>query len=161
MASRPRRAKVALGVITLAIVGLGAWACIWGWRPLMWLLARRVVTITIEMDGHEARGIVGVNRWTGGAVPLRVQTFYYVENGFKAHESEYWPYSGVSLRSTMWRFDGSVASQSRCDDDPGHVKEPYLSGLVSDQSNIEPPWWWGVKDQTSPSDPQWIAEHGK
>ncbi len=63
-------------------------------------------------------------------------------------ECDIWYEDGRCVRQTKWSIDGTVIHQS-----------VWTSTDVETRS--EPPWWWGVQDQTSPSDPQWIAEHGK
>ena len=49
MASRPRRARVALGVIALAVIGLGVWA----WEPLYWwVILKRFRSVPAPNDAR-------------------------------------------------------------------------------------------------------------
>ena len=50
---------------------------------------------------------------------------------------------------TIWYASGKV-----------QVQHDYLRGTIQDH-RTSPPWWDGVTDQTEPTDPRWIAEHGK
>ncbi len=66
---------------------------------------------------------------------------YYVQNGMKAQEIN--KVGG----GTIWNFDGTVRRQ--------------IQFRGSKANKTSAPWWWGVQDQTEPTDPKWIAEHGK
>ena len=71
---------------------------------------------------------------------------YYIENGFKAKDGMY--QDGLPVAVTQWNFDGTI-----------NVQVTQEKGEVVFKKS--PPWLWGVQDQTEPTDPQWIAEHGK
>ena len=77
---------------------------------------------------------------------------FYEENGYKAMEG-LWR-NGTAIKSTSWNPDGTISNQHR-------YNWQDVPGQQWDEMKTSPPWWWGVEDQTSPSDPQWIAEHGK
>ena len=72
---------------------------------------------------------------------------YYTKNGFKARESDM--RHGKIIWATDWLPNGEVSCQIQ------------LSSGGMEEEKLSPPWWRDVEDQTSPSDPQWIAEHGK
>ncbi len=89
----------------------------------------------------QVRGFKTVKRWSPSE-QHGVARVWYVESGFVARED--WYEDGGCVRTTKWAIDGTVLHQSS------------RTGFHS-----EPPWLWDATDQTSPSDPQWIAEHGK
>ena len=63
-------------------------------------------------------------------------------------QSETWYEDGRRVRETSWGIFGTVLFQT------------VWTG-TDVETSLDPPWRWGATDQTSPSDPQWIAEHGK
>ena len=99
---------------------------------------------------HLIRGWETVKRGRGNRHGPLVA--YYVENGHKAIEGVY--ENGNLVWVTKWKLDGRVMSLAQ---DVRNV------GGSTGQVEIKAthPWWWGVQDQTEPTDPQWIAEHGK
>ena len=56
-------------------------------------------------------------------------------------------------RTTSWFPDGTVELQMDWKRDESGRSHPIHIA--------EPPWLWNVTNQTEPTDPQWIAEHGK
>ena len=145
MASRHRRARVALTVVALAVVGLGVWA----WEPLYdWVSIERMLLDEGFFEdgakyvddfgvfaGHPARGWTMEDRWTGHYVYL---VGFYLETGMKSLEGE-------GERITVWRIDGAVAFQ---EGDDGEKRR-------------SPPWLWGVTDETSPTMPAWMKDDAK
>ena len=85
-----------------------------------------------------------VRRWTHPQVACGKAVAHWISNGLKGCEWEF--EEGIPIRSTTWGLDGSV--QTQASNQPGEIK-------------TSPPWLWNVTDQTEPTDPQWIAEHGK
>ena len=142
MASRTRRARVVLGVVALAVVGLGVWA----WEPLWWLVTTRVRFYQTEMDiGNvnarmwvPVRGQGRVHRWNGEWHGKGL--FYHPSNGYLAAEIVW--QTGRVVRSTRWKEDGRVYYQSSPDQ----------------RERESAPWLWGVTDQTAPSMPEWILD---
>ncbi len=64
-----------------------------------------------------------------------------MESGFVM--SERWFEDGHRVRATYWSIEGTVTHQ---------VDRTNAERRSSD------PWWWGVKDQTSPTVPWWKEE---
>ncbi len=87
----------------------------------------------VDVWGHKIRGPFTETR---RANEPRQWVFYYVDSGFKAEEGEE---AGMYSKKTVWNFDGTVRDQIRPD---GHPRS-------------DPPWWWGVTDQTEPTAPWW------
>ena len=139
MASRTRRAKVALGVIALAVIGLGVWA----WEPVYWWVTARDIPSEWIDIAHPLRGWRGYRKWGPEVLHGRC-VYYYVETGFVARDAMY--KHGNLVTKTSWRLDGTVQSQQRM----------IRTGSVQFKSS--PPWWWSVQDQTSPSAPAWILD---
>ena len=71
---------------------------------------------------------------------------YWVDTGFKSQEHLYC--EGRFVRGTTWTFNGKVLHQSF-----------YLGkdegGVELSSTKDEPPWWWGVGDQTEPTASWW------
>ena len=119
---------------------------------------------TPEAPLHVVHGFATVRRWSRSDPPIPgqsywlfvfaptepygIQRMWYVENGFLASEYE-WGRNKVGriliLKATEWSFNGTIMLQI------GEIRSRKESS----------PWWWDVQDQTEPTDPQWIAEHGK
>ncbi len=130
--------------------GLAAWEPLWEWATTKEIRVQDSFSDE-EMNVLDGpvRGWVRVKRGSherhGGLLA------YYVATGRKAIDGEFRKHTG--LRQTIWNGDGTVKRQLRNIDDQDN--------WIWLETKESPPWWWGVKDQTSPSDPQWIADHGK
>ncbi len=171
MASRPRRARIVLGVITLAVIGLGVWA----WEPLYWWVVRKSVPReslmpvmrweTSRPSGfrwvserasnlrrHPYRGWDTVRRFGTDRTNHGPSVAWYLETGFKAFEQEW--HDGEAIRTTYWNPDGSIAWQSTGDT----IWIPLMS---EDPDRTHPPWLWGVTAQTEPSMPEWMKDDAK
>ena len=81
---------------------------------------------------------------------------FFEKSGLKALESE-WD-NGAFVRMTQWDDEGRVAKQKR----PINNRVPLrlgARGAVQLKGNLEvwsdPPWEWGVQDQTHPTAPWW------
>ena len=147
MASRPRRAKVALLLVALALVAVAIPLAEPVWE---WVMTERVGG---PAEGHDfiagATPLTGwhrVGRWGTREVLHGTSVSFYASNGYKFMESVH--RDARCVRCTCWSDSGAVVWQSG---------EELGSRMTLDR----PPWLWGATDQTSPSDPQWIAEHGK
>ena len=137
-ASRTRRARVVLGVLAVALVGLGVLAR----EPLwMWATTKRRALPRGPSWSHfyQQRGYVTLHRWTGARV---VQRRFWVHNGLKAEET--YLVGGRVARKTEWRDNGSVIGQ--------YGLEAGRRGRTS------PPWLWGVTDQIEPTIPAWMKD---
>ena len=135
----PRRAKLVLLVLAIAIVGLSMWA----WEPVYWW----VMTERVYFHVSTTRGWMLVKRGTKDDLfgPCVV---YYVDTGFKKRETEF-----PARRVTVWNPDGTVLCQFR--------SGPGLSSRDPIERKGSSPWWWGVTDQTSPSMPEWMKDDAK
>ena len=143
MASRTRRAKVVLGVIAVALVGLGVWA----WEPVwMWATTRDSLgwgSASWQEPGKEVqRAVVRLSIWNGKKHGKT--RAWYVESGTLASEGDYRNGSPVSV--THWNNDGTVREQRGWRDG---VRLP---------KRTSPPWLWGVTDQTEPTMPEWMQD---
>ncbi len=137
----PRRAKLVLLVLAVALVGLGVWA----WEPLwMWATTKTVTRppATRNWDGLRVRSYAIVKRWRDFPPERTVE--FYEKTGFKSMEVEW---RAAPFRWTTWNVDGSVAEQNQADID-GH---PIIH-------RDSPPWLWGVTDQTEPTMPAWMKD---
>ena len=109
-----------------------------------------------SLNGHPFRAWKTFRRWSDPLIAHGSFVIYYVENGMLAFEGEMYGRVGHEFPSqtTMWNFDGTVQQQ---------VKVTGLDGLGGQILNarVSAPWLWSVQDQTEPTDPQWITEHGK
>ena len=145
MASRTRRAKVALAAVALALVGLGAWRgeALWRWATTSRVYVERhrpfFSFFAFSWGGPKMRGWKQGALWPDSGLGL----LWYVDSGFKAEE--YFIRDG-NVYITRWRPDGSVLRQ-----DTGIQAGP-------DQSQETPPWLWGVTDQTEPTMPEWMND---
>ena len=161
MASRTRRARVALGIIALAVIGLGVWR---GEAVYWWMTTERAFVSYQKLMGvdknsgdlvsEEIRGFVSTRRGNADADALLGLEHgwsidWYVSSGFMASEELY--RDGVLLRETQYRPDGSVSWQFRA----GPDANAEVGRLYS------PPWLWGVEDQTRPSIPEWMKVDGQ
>ena len=94
--------------------------------------------------GNKTVGLSKRYRWNErderGRKELYFFVFWYIESGYRATEVEY--RDGTPLRYTTWGLDGSVEFQSALD--------------IELRNN--PPWLWGVTDQTEPTSPWWDHE---
>ena len=150
MASRPRRARVALAVVALALVGLGAWRgeALWWW----------VMTERVPIDGSTSfkrgdvtvyenellRGFRKARRWSGRL--HGPHEMWFLRTGYQS--SRRWFEDGERTRWTNWEMDGAVRSQLW-----------YENGTRKERHS--PPWLWGVTDQTEPSMPAWMKDDEK
>ncbi len=105
----PRRAKLVLLVLAVALIGLGVWA----WEPLwMWVTTKKVLfpeaIITNASGRFRIRGWASDSRWTGSQHGW--QRTWYVETGFKA-EATLWN-RGIKIQSTVWSPDGNTSLHS-------------------------------------------------
>ena len=169
MGKGARRQKVILAAMVVALVAvvgsLAGPAWVWlttkrvsltdlpGFSLQRWLerdrLPHRVPADFVSWNEQFVRGFFTVKRWQPSPIYHGTCRVWFVNTGYLFLEAEY--EDGVCLRRTRYLPDGRVASQSL-----NHSKTP-----LTEEARDSPPWWWGVRDQTSPSDPQWIAEHGK
>ena len=150
----PRRAKLVLLVLAVALVGLGVWA----WEPVQWLwwrvTARRVVgegTIDWGEGPLRIRGWYFVRK-IDGVDSFGPDAFYYVETGFKAWDIVRLS-SNSDLGEVFWNSNGGVLCQGRPPQGPRKTLD-----LSVDYYHKSPPWLWGVTDQTSPSIPEWMKD---
>ena len=134
MASRTRRARVALGVLALAVIGLSA--C--------------TQTIFIE-EGPEPASLRGWETWGRWGKAAQRRVVFHARTGFKANESSC---ESDGVHETWWRVDGRVLSQSSVDVVPTGQKVTFFR-------KTSPPWRWGVADQTAPSMPEWMKDDAK
>ena len=81
-----------------------------------------------------------------------MEELWYVENGYKA--GEFLKVDGI-LRITDWHIDGTVAGQIL------EVGDDRAVDSIKGGSKTEPPWWWGVTDQTEPTAPWWDHEKNR
>ncbi len=135
----PRRAKLVLLVLAVALVGLGVWR---GEAVYWWVMTTKPVFEDLNDRNHThcKRGFVVRYRWSGDLAP-GVSCGWYLANGLKAWEDE-WTETGQRIRRTVWQVDGTVWYQDL--------------GLVNTRRS--PPWLWGVTDQTSPTMPDWMKD---
>ena len=90
----------------------------------------------------ELRGFRMVKRLSPSESHGRTRA-WYVESGQLALELLY--EDGRWVRKSYWSLDGAVFCQ-------------ISRYRTSAEDRSEPPWWWGVKDQTHPTAPWWKAE---
>ncbi len=140
MASRPRRAKVALGVIVLAVIGLG------GCTRTMFIEWRNAST-----DGSEPASLRGWEILGRSGKGAQRRVVFHARTGFKVKEGSY---ESDGIHETWWRVDGRVLSQSSVDVVPTGQKVTFFR-------KTSPPWRWGVADQTAPSMPEWMKDDAK
>ena len=100
-------------------------------------------------QGHPVRGWVRVKRWTEPSVEHGELIVYHEHTGFKAADAQY--IDGQLAKSTSWYPNGTVSLQWDYFDESGRVTNVPVS-------RDEPPWWWGVTDQTEPTAPWWNSE---
>ena len=152
MASRPRRAKVALAVVALALVALGVWR---GEAVWLWVMTKRIpwaTTINRAGGSHQLRGWQTVKRWSPGT-RHGPRIVYYVDSGYRASEATY--VDGSVTTQNIWNPDGSVLYQTTYLDANGNYMRK------GQKANKSPPWLWGVTDQTEPSMPAWMKDDEK
>ena len=141
----PRRAKLVLLVLAVAIVGLGVWA----WKPVwLWATTRHVYVEMRRPGWSPQRGWKTVLRWSGEAHGRMV--LFDPRTGWKVIERRF--AYGEQLEISSWD-GGSVAMQVWLDDSG---TRPY--GYYSRRS---PPWLWGATDETAPSIPEWMKDDEK
>ena len=105
----PRRAKLVLLVLAIAVVGLGVWA----WEPVWWW----VTTGTVPVDRirrsfslrHPLRGYDRVKRWDPGVLHGR-QVVWYAQTGMMAWEGH--AIEGSLIRETLYLRNGKVMALS-------------------------------------------------
>ena len=126
---KPR--KLALFVLALAFAVIGVWR-----GPALWTWATTEVVYQINL------GRVGehrFHRWRKDEFGRRVQFHSRVwnESGVLINDSKF-----IIMQFTRFEGDGTVMNQS------------YFDGTGSVELT-EPPWLWGVKDQTESTAP-WV-----
>ena len=87
------------------------------------------------MRGHEVRGWVSRGRW--GEQLYGPTERWFLETGCRATQSDderHW---------TEWSVDGSVRQQI---------------SFGKGRGKKQPPWLWGVTDQTAPTMPAWMKD---
>ncbi len=147
VASRTRRAKVALLALTLALLVLGVWAWVNGGPLWEWVMTETVPTHEFPNHlGHVARSVCIRQRW-GGEVLCRI--CYSTENGLIAICAQ--KNTSGEWVETSWRFDGTVERQLL-----QHCGTP-----LSYELKTSPPWLLGVTDQTEPTIPAWMKDDAK
>ena len=132
-----KRSRLLLVVIVVAVAAF---------VPALWVnegpLWRWVMLIEKpyhgNSSGHETRGAVFRHRWSS---EIFFAHSYYVESGYLAFVRRK---VGNETHTTNWSLDGRVFKQ-------------WIFGL-SVQERCEPPWLWGVTDQTEPTAPWWDEE---
>ncbi len=165
MGQGARRGKVVALVLAVALVAVAVPLAV----PVWWWVS----TTRVEMSSHipgrpllfRSQRISGwrtVKRWSRpdvqGPPSSQADLYYshgksvafYSESGFKAWEADC--VQGRPIHFTVWSLEGKVLYQDLYE---------YNSGSRVCQQVSSPPWRWSVGDQMAPSDPQWIAEHGK
>ena len=140
----PRRAKLVLLVLAVALVGLGVWAWVNAGPLYWWVMTERVYVERVDSEGYRVRGYRGRSRW-GDDDRLPLLVLWYVDTGLMANKSVH----GEQPRATTWRHDGTVNCQL------GHDRARLRGGPTLWS---RPPWLWGVTDQTEPSMPAWMKD---
>ncbi len=146
-----RSAKVALGVLVVAVVSLGVWA----WEPLL--------TKTTYYGQSGQRGWHRGYRWSDPRWPRSYghAILWWEDSGFK--QWEIFVRDG-DLCVTSWNSDGSVAGQSieaQRGPDPEATKTPPWWWGLTKQRQYSAPWLWGVTEQTEPTMPEWMKDDEK
>ncbi len=143
-----RRAWVIVGLLAVAIVGLGVWAWVNEGPLYWWVMTERTYIELPSGSSHtdlSERGWIQLSRWSSN--PHGPFASWYRKTGYRAREGF------VRLRGesklTSWNVDGTVNRQAFSS--PGELGEGRNS----------PPWLWGVTDQTSPSMPEWMKDDAK
>ena len=151
MASSRRGRFIAVVIALAAIAVVALCVSLWVNEGPMWRWVMTDVVVDEEIKKlpgwpkEEKVRCYGRNdRWDG----TRIQDLWFsASTGYLCRDQRW---SAVeTFRITVWGQDGKIAMQ-------GSARAGKI--LVA---NLEPPWLWGVTDQTEPTDPQWIAEHGK
>ena len=145
----PRRAKLVLLVLAVALVGLGVWAWVDEGPLWRWMMTTRRYRES-SRESELVRGWSTIHRWSG----INVGPFadYFVRSGKR---SSYGSESDDGIyKHTSWKFDGSVSWQISY-----NVRIP--PGDREKGLNYLPPWLWGVTDQTEPTMPEWMKEDEK
>ena len=150
-----KRSRLVLAIILLAITVL----CVSLWDgkvPLSQIVMLKSVPLgdslpsggrnRIYIDVNAVRGWKCVKRWQVPQVVHGPGVGYWVRTGFKRMKFEC--RDGTIVRMTYWKKDGIVDAQY----------EAGVNGSGNFGSNLTPPWWWGVEDQTEPSAPWWGKE---
>ena len=153
-----KRSRLLLAIILVAVSALVG--SLWIGEGPLWRWVT-VKTIPFESEGlvvpeETVRGWRKVNRWNAEEI---LQVSYYVRNGFKERVWEF--KNGGSYRITFWRPDGTVDQQARFGDqlDLSSVDEFLVEERGSElvdvpaERSFNPPWWWGVTNQTEPTAP--------
>ena len=143
----PRRAKLVLLVLAIALVGLGVWRGepVWWWVTTERVYEQRAWASSSPVSLREfARGWYRVRRWGSDRSSEGPAVYWYGATGFRAATVLY--KNAGALQYTRWRPDGTVIWQ--------------IDGLNSAFRNSSP-WLWGVTDQTSPSIPAWMKDDAK
>ncbi len=138
-----KRSRLVLVVILVAVAAL----CIPLWvneGPLWrWVMLERVDVETFS----SGRGWMIARRWTNPQIQYGRKVLWDPKTGFKKLDQYY--YSGREAYGTGWDQDGKVRRQFH-----------YWFSDSGDKSETpsEPPWLWGVQDQTEPTAPWWGKE---
>ena len=137
----PRRAKLVLLALAVALVGLGVWRgeVLWEWATIGYYWSQQ------NLEGSSLAVLLKRNRWTGRHSDGGVAWFR--STGFRAYEIGE---EGV----TRWNPDGTLYVQQKLGD-------PVKLLRTRDPFTIRPPWWWDMTDQTAPSAPAWILDDAK
>ena len=164
---KPRRATLVLWIVVVAVVGVMTAFYVTSSSLRNRIFTKRVPENPLpsfvegmtlgdaqrvhrQISQHPMRRWVEVKRWSVLPLPnwKDKSTSYYLENGLLAEDILIHAGSQRPVSITRWGFDGVLLMQTR--GTSGRVEHKYSA-----------PWWWNVTDQTEPTDPQWIAEHGK
>ena len=133
----PRRAKLVLLVLAVAIVGLG----VWQGENLYWW----ATTYRKWRDSEDPfRGWARYDRW-GDYKDQRhgITRMWHPSTGYLGSEVVF--EDGAPLTGTVWRTDGTIEMQ-------------YWDAKGKDNEKRSGPWWWDVTDQTEPSIPEWMKD---
>ena len=159
MASRTRRARVALGIIALAVIGLGVWR---GEALYWWVMTERVYCDRVLGKKH-LRGYRTPSRWEHRFLHGEV-VLWDIDTGFLFSKTTH--SAGEQPRATYWNPDGTLRWQ--VEEENAHTNNFAHLGLdgwgyLDDRKIVrtQPPWLWGVTDQTEPTIPAWMKDDTK
>ena len=155
-----KRTYIVAVVIALAVVAvcISLYFSVWVnegalWRWVMTKVFVYEATADFpDWNTEKVRTYRRYNRWDHTHVHVRS---YFLSTGYQSSD-EKWRNGKVS-GATIWSPDGKVKMQQRWENSEWLGRYDRGSSVLYGG----PPWWWGVQDQTKPTDPQWIAEHGK
>ena len=113
-----------------------------------WVITERVYNEG-QFDGKTLRGWEGsvdvASPWF--SVSYRAAQWWYLDSGFLADQATV---HGAEVRITVWRADGSVKNQVI-----------FSTVALQIRDHDDPPWLWGVTDQTAPTIPAWMKDDAK